>query len=224
MTKIGASDIASTLRREISNGNLRLHDRLPAERRLAATHGVARNTVREALRRLEAEGLVEVRPGSGVYVAYQSDGASAAAIEGASPLELVDARFAIEPHICRLCVMHGRRSDFDRLEELCVLMERSVDDPGAFAEADARFHRALAETTGNSLLIWVIAQINDVRSHDEWTRMRRLTLEPRIISRYNAQHRQILNAIRTREPERAASLMKEHLETARLSLSRAAAT
>ena len=52
--------------------------------------------------------------------------------------------------------------------------------------------------------------------------MRHLTLNETTIARYNTQHRQILNAIRTREPERVATLMKEHLETARLSLTRAA--
>ena len=59
---------------------------------------------------------------------------------------------------------------------------------------------------------------------DEWTRMRHLTLDEGIIAQYNGQHRELLNAIRSREPERAAAKMKEHLETARLSLTRAADT
>ena len=223
MSKIGAADIAASLRREIANGKLRLHDRLPAERQLAKDHGVARNTVREALTRLADEGYLEIRPGSGTYVAHQPDEQATKAIEQANPLELIDARFALEPHICRLCILHGRRADFDKLEALCQRMETSLDDPVAFAEADTEFHRTLAETTGNKLLSWVIGQINSVRSLDEWTRMRHLTLDQGIITHYNAQHRQILNAIRAREPERAASLMKDHLETARLSLTRAAA-
>jgi len=74
------------------------------------------------------------------------------------------------------------------------------------------------------LLIWIIGQITSVRSQDDWTRMRQITLNPSIITQYNGQHRQILNALRTREPERAAKIMKEHLETARLSLTRAAET
>ena len=67
-----------------------------------------------------------------------------------------------------------------------------------------------------------LGQINTVRSLDEWMRMRHLTLEESIISQYNLQHREILNALRSREPERAAVKMKDHLETARLSLMRAA--
>lgn len=224
MSKLNASDIAAVMRRDISKGDLRLHDRLPSERQLAESYGVARNTLREALQRLEREAFVEIRAGSGTYVTYQPDEPAAEAIEGANPLELIDARFALEPHICRLCVLHGRRDDFDQLDDLALQMERTEGDPNRFSELDTMFHKKLAATTGNGLLIWIIGQINTVRSQDEWTRMRRLTLDEGIIAQYNAQHRQILNAVRSREPERAANLMKEHLGTARLSLTRAAET
>lgn len=224
VSRMGAADIAALVRREISKGNLQLHDRLPPERVLADTYGAARGTVRKALTRLEEEGFVEIRPGSGTYVVHKPDAGTADAIEHATPLELMDARFALEPHVCRLSVLHGRHTDFDRMETLCTRMEACVDDPVAFSEADTAFHRALAESTRNGLLIWIIDQIANVRSQDDWTRMRRLTLDGKTINAYNAQHRQILNAIRTREPERAANIMKEHLETARLSLTRASET
>jgi len=220
----GSADIAAALRREILKGILLLHDRLPAERSLADTYGVSRGTIREALHRLEQENFVEVRPGSGTYVSHQTNDGLVSPIENANPLELIDARFALEPHMCRLAVLHGRRADFDRMETLLITMEDNITDPVAFAEADTDFHRVLAECTGNNLLIWMIGQITSVRSQDEWTRMRHLTLGERIIAQYNAQHRQILNAIRTREPERAANMMKAHLETARLSLTRASET
>lgn len=222
--KIGAADIAALVRREIAKGTLQLHDRLPPERVLAETYGAARGTIRKALTRLENEGFVETRPGSGTYVVHKADDSSINAIENATPLELIDARFALEPHICRLAVLHGRRADFERMEALCSRMETCVEDPVGFSDADTDFHRALADSTRNGLLIWIIDQIASVRSQDDWTRMRHLTLGPRTITQYNAQHRQILNAIHTREPERAANIMKEHLETARLSLTRASET
>ncbi|MEI4195066.1 FadR/GntR family transcriptional regulator [Roseovarius sp. E0-M6] len=222
MSKLGSTDIAALIRREISKGTYRQHERLPASRQMAETYGVARNTLREALIQLEREGLISTRPGSGTYVTHQGSDQTVHAVETANPLELIDARFALEPHLCRLSVLHGRHPDFEQMEALCDQMENSVHDPRAFAEADTAFHRALATSTGNNLLIWVISQINSVRSMDEWTRMRQLTLGPEIIHQYNIQHRQIIDAIRAREPERAANQMKEHLETARLSLTRAA--
>ncbi len=220
--KAGSSEIATQLRRDIMRGGLSHNERLPSERVLAEEFGVARNTVRDALLKLEADAFVQIRRGSGTYVTYEGPEGNAQAVENAGPLELIDARFALEPHICRLNVLHGKKSAFEEMERLCEKMEASVSDPLAFSEADTQFHRCLAEASGNSLLIWIIGQINAVRSREEWTRMTRLTLDEKTISHYNVEHRQILNAIRTREPERAASLMKEHLETARMSLTRAA--
>jgi DNA-binding FadR family transcriptional regulator len=222
--KPGASDIAALLAREIAQKNLRRNDRLPPERRLAQTYGVARGTIRAALNLLADRGLVEIRAGSGTYVASPPVEAPPAALKNASPLELMDARFALEPHTCRLAVMHGRRADFDHLEGLCRQMQESTNDPARFSAADTGFHRKLAECTRNGLLIWIIDQITKVRNQDEWTRMRQLTLNREMIARYNDQHRRMLEALRAREPEMAADLMKEHLETARLSLTRAAAT
>lgn len=222
--KLGSNDIAALLRREISKGILQLHDRLPPERVLADNYGTARGTIRKALTLLEKEGFVEIRAGSGTYVVHMPADTPSDAIENATPLELMDTRFALEPHICRLAVLHGRRTDFATMEALCTRMETLADDPVSFSEVDTEFHRALANSTRNGLLIWIIDQIAHVRSQGDWTRMRHLTLDARTINQYNAQHRQILNAIRTREPERAANMMKEHLETARLSLTRAAET
>ena len=222
--RLGAADIAATLRREICSGNLAKRDRLPPERRLSKSFGVARGTIREALIQLVESGHVEVRQGSGTYVTYDAQRSDLSVITAANPLELMDARFALEPHICRLAVLSGRQTDFNYLERLCLKMEKSSEDPILFSEADTEFHRALSRCTGNGLLIWMLDQITSVRSHDDWTRMRQLTLNKQMIIAYNVQHMRILNALRAREPEKAANIMKEHLETARLSMTRAAET
>ncbi|MEF2548019.1 FadR/GntR family transcriptional regulator [Aurantimonas sp. E1-2-R+4] len=222
--QIGSAEVAALLRREIQNGSRAPKDRLPPERTMAETFGVARGTVREALNRLAEEGLVEVRPGSGTYVAFEAKEEANPVVENARPLELIDARFALEPHICRLAVLHARMQDLEEMEELLSKMEARVSDPVAFSAADRDFHVRLAHITGNSLLIWIVGQINSVRNQEQWLQMRQLTLDESTIAQYNVQHRQIVDAIRSREPERAATLMKQHLETARLSLTRAAAT
>ncbi len=219
-----ASDVAAELRQRITNGVLLSNDRLPPERNLAAEFDVARGTIRKALGQLETEQLLEIRAGSGTYVTFEPGATQSAPVANATPLELIDARFAVEPHVCRLAVLHGRRRDFELLDDLCSQMEASTNDPARFATADAEFHRALSGCTGNGLLIWFIEQITSARANVEWTKMRQLTLNDYVIEKYNAQHRSILDAIRTREPERAANTMKKHLETARLTLTRAAAT
>ena len=220
--RLGASEIASEIRRQIAEGRLAPRDRLPPERSLAERYAVARGTVREAIGRLAQEGLVEIRRGSGNYVREASAEAVDTVIRQARPLELVDARFALEPHICRLAVLHARPDDLRGAEKLLVEMEASVDDPAAFADADTRLHTLLAEATGNNLLIWILGQISAVRNEKQWSSMRNLTLDTETIRLYNLQHREIVNAIHDRDAEGAARFMKEHLQSARLSLMRAA--
>ncbi len=222
--KIGSADIASLLRREINNGALASKDRLPSERILAEKYSVARGTVREALNQLAKDGLVEVRAGSGTYVTPLGEELINPVIESATPLELIDTRFALEPHICRLAVLHARKSDFDAAENLLGRMENCTSDPGAFSALDTAFHTLLAHSTRNQLLQWIVSQINSVRNQEQWLLMRQVILDEATIRQYNSQHRNILDAIRSRDPERAANLMKNHLEAARLSLTRAAET
>ena len=222
--KYGSENIASELRREILNGQILAPEKLPAERELAEKYQVSRGTVRAALSKLEKEKFIEIKPGSGAFVIHKTSAVPVSEVKNANPLELIDARFALEPHICRLAVLHGKKEQFQKLETLIEAMEKSVKDPVQFASADTAFHQVLADCTGNNLLIWIINQINSVRGQDEWTKARHQTLNDNIIRTYNIQHNQILSAIKLREPEKAASLMKEHLEIARLSLTRAAGT
>ncbi len=223
-TRKGSAEVATDIRRAIGESRHADNERLPAERELAKTYGVARGTIREALAMLADEGLVSIRPGSGTYVRPQMRDETNSAVANARPLELIDTRFALEPHICRLAVLHAHTEDIERAEQLLMQMDASVNDPIAFAIADTAFHIRLAESTGNSLLIWISRQISQVRNQDEWARMRQFTLNEEMIVAYNTQHRKVLDAIRQRRPEEAAKYMKQHLETARLSLTRAAQT
>ena len=220
----GSAEIAGLLRQDIRQGNLISQERLPAERILAETYAVARGTVREALNQLANDGLVETRRGSGTYVLANDTDSTNPVVANATPLELIDTRFALEPHICRLAVLNARNQDLEKAGELLTQMENCLEEPARFSFFDTSFHTLLAETTGNRLLIWIVAQINGVRNQDQWARMRQLTLNETTIAEYNAHHREVFEAIRNREPERAATIMKQHLEAARLSLTRAAST
>ena len=218
---MNAADIAGVLRKQIASARFAQNDRLPPERSLAEQFGVARGTIREALKRLEGTGFVERRPGSGTYVTYSERDETRSIVETTRPLELIDARFAVEPHMVRLAVLHATEFDLAKTEAHLQAMEAG-DDAIAFADADDRFHLALARCTQNALIVWMMEKMHEVRSHAQWARMRTITLEPEIIDHYNRQHRNIIDAIRSRDAEAAGRLMKEHLETARRSLVEAA--
>lgn len=222
--KIGARDISIKIRGDIIDGKLDFDEKLPSERSLTKIYGVSRGTVRSAQKNLEEQGYIIVKPGSGAFVSFERAKAIVSPVENANPLELIDARFAIEPHVCRLAILHGKREHFEKLDNYMTLMEKNPGHTKEFAIADTNFHKTLAESTGNNLLIWIISQITAARSLPEWTKARNLTLNSEIVSLYNLQHRNILNSLIAREPELAASAMKEHLETARLSLTRASGT
>ncbi len=215
---MNATDIAGELRKQIASARFARNDRLPPERLLADQFGVARGTVREALKQLEDTGFVERRAGSGTYVTYSERDETRSIVETVRPLELIDARFAIEPHMARLAVLHATDFDLSKAEAHLHTMETCGGDPIAFADADDRFHLALARCSQNALIVWMMEKMHEVRAHAQWARMRTITLEPDIIDKYNHQHRAIVEAIRARDAESAGRLMKEHLESARRSL------
>ena len=93
--RFGAAEVATRLRRDIESGEYLPMERLPTQREMSAQFNIARGTLRAALNQLEREGYLEIRAGSGTYVKGAQTQTDAAIIENASPLELIDARFAL---------------------------------------------------------------------------------------------------------------------------------
>ena len=217
----GAPEVAAEIKRQILAGAYANQERLASERKLSEQFSCARGTIRQALIQLEQHGFVQIKPGSGSYVTQPEKTLDMSEIDQARPLELIDARFALEPHICRLAVLQATGRDLDKADALLREMEACGRDMEKFATLDTAFHVLLAETTENSILIWVVRQINSVRAQKQWERMRALTLTPPMVAQYNLQHRAIFDAISARHPEQAAEAMKRHLDAARSSLTQA---
>ena len=220
---LGAPEIAAALRDRILALDLREHDRLPTERALCERYGVARGTVRDALERLERMGLIDKRPGSGSYVRYSESAETHSVIRSTGPMQLIDARLAVEPHVARLAALHASGNAVYELERALREVEDCTSEGEGFSAADERFHRALAVCTGNEMLIWICKWINRVRGHGQWAEMKRLTLTERMIATYNRQHRAMVVAVRRRDAEGAAAAVTEHLGLARQSLEDAGA-
>lgn len=215
----GSAAIAARLRQAILDGSYAYGERLPAERELAEHFSASRSTVREALRRLEAAHLVTRRIGSGTFVSHRQTLAGDGNIaELTSPLELVDVRLGIEPHMTRLAVVHATARDLDRLNEALLRVESSGDDQEYFSRADEQFHLLLAECTQNPLMVWLYQQINDVRSHALWESMKDKVLTGPRIAEYNRDHRQLYEALRSRDGDTAVAIIRSHLEKARRDL------
>jgi DNA-binding FadR family transcriptional regulator len=219
----GVSAILTQLRRAIETGAYGEGDQLPPERQLAVTFRAARGTVRRALDQLEQAGLVSRRLGSGTFVTARGaeDRLTDEYIDLISPLQLIEARFAVEPHTTRLAVLNATRRDLDEMQATLAELEDCHDDKDEFTKWDAEFHLRIARASRNPLLVNVYGQINKVRLHAQWDVMKEKILTPGVIREYHRQHRAIYEAIDQRDAQRAQDLITAHLGKARDDLLRA---
>jgi GntR family transcriptional regulator, transcriptional repressor for pyruvate dehydrogenase complex len=168
-------DVFVQLRDAILAGDVPEGTRLPNERELAERLAVGRPTVREALRSLEALGIVEIRAGraGGAYAARPSEATLGSALStlvslrGASPQELAEFRLGFEAETAWWA---ARRADDDDVAELERLVEEThrrleqvTDDYTPVTEADARWHEALARATRNRLHIGISLGLHQPR-------------------------------------------------------------
>jgi DNA-binding FadR family transcriptional regulator len=223
LSKAGVNAISAQLRRAIETGAYSEGDQLPPERQLAETFSSARSTVRRALDQLERAGLISRRLGSGTFVTASAptDRADEDVAEVISPLQLIDARFAVEPHTMRLAVLNATRRDLDDMEAVLTRMEAVAGNKDEFSRWDAEFHLLIARSSQNPLLLLFYKQINRVRLHAQWDAMKEQILTPAVIRDYNLQHRAIHRALTQRDAQAAQALVLGHLEKARDDLLRA---
>lgn len=214
----GAVAIARKLQKGILDGRYALGERLPPERELAIHFGVSRSTLREALRRLEELNLLSRRIGSGTFVNYSSVPDVYAMAQRISPLELIETREGIEPHLVRLAAINATGEDLRRLGEILERLEAAASDVEAFSTADQEFHLQLAESSRNPLMVWLYQQINSVRGNSAWNAMKHKILTPERILGYNREHRAIYEALNSRDIEGAVKIMQDHIERARRDL------
>jgi GntR family transcriptional regulator, transcriptional repressor for pyruvate dehydrogenase complex len=163
--------IADELRRLIISGELEEGESIGHEPELVERFGVSRPSLREALRILEAEGLISVVRGvGGGIVAHRPDqrltARTAALVLQSRNVTLADvfqARTIIEPAAARLIASaRGRRRSAQRLRALIAEEEQVIDDPMAFGPANARFHEGLVAMAGNETLTIVAEMLNEV--------------------------------------------------------------
>ena len=184
---------------------------LPTERELAERFQVSRNAVRRALAGLEAEGTLTRQVGRGTFLAGGAPPATARAV---SPAEVMDARLKLEPAIAELIVTHATTTDFERMETCLERAERAgtLDD---FELWDAALHEALAAATHNRFVEGIMAMVTTVRRQAEWGKLKDRIVTPERRVKYQLEHRAIVDALKTRDAERAKAAILAHLQHAR---------
>ncbi|TDC78467.1 FCD domain-containing protein [Actinomadura sp. 7K507] len=200
----------------IRSDGLRAGDRLPSARELSERFAVTTPTLREALRRLEATGAIQLRHGSGIYVGADLErvviaNPNVGTLERGRLLQLLDARLLIEPP---LAAQAAHRSEPGDLERLRTVLDEAAQNLTSGEEAEARlheanmaFHRATAGAAGNSVLCEVIDSLLKVHASEQREIQR--IFDDR--TRDYEEHRAILGAIESGEERRAEDLMRSHL-------------
>ncbi|MFC8128912.1 FadR/GntR family transcriptional regulator [Streptomyces sp. NPDC057302] len=210
--------VAEQIEERILSGDLPPGSRLPAERELVNRFGVGRSTVREALRVLQSAGLIRSRPGDplgaevlGVSPDNLSQALGRLTRSSVSTLgELVQFRMVLDAESNRLAArLHGA-DDLARMREQITRME-SLSGSGpaalhAFSEADALFHRAIAEASGNSLLGLCARAVHGAVVEVIEKKIAGVTDTTAWMKRSIAHHREVLAAITAGDGPLAARL------------------
>ncbi|MEW6349210.1 MAG: GntR family transcriptional regulator [Thermodesulfobacteriota bacterium] len=192
-------EVANRIRRMIRKGVLKKGDRI-IEHDLSETLGVSRTPLREALRSLTAEGLIELRPHRGAYVAEPSMDQIQDMFEVMSFLEGLCARITTEK------ASDSQIRDLERLHDRLERHHRA-NQPEKYLEVNEKFHTLLQELVGNQALNEVI---NGLREKVLLYRYRQL-YQPRRFEASMNEHKDLMAAIRERRPADAEHLMRTHL-------------
>jgi GntR family transcriptional regulator, transcriptional repressor for pyruvate dehydrogenase complex len=210
--------VADRIRLMIHRGEVGPGDRLPAERDLAGQLGVARISVREAIKALQADGYVQVRRGArgGTYVTELdvpvARWRARMRAESGEFSDIVDFRIALETESARLAAHRHREADLAAMRDAITELERA-DGRAAFRLADSRFHSALARASGNARLHNAIetARAELFATHD-------LLPFTDPIAESVRDHQAVYAAVRAGDADGAAAAMREHIENARAQL------
>lgn len=191
-------------------------DRLPTERELAETFGVSRSVVREAIKVLSAQGLVEARQGSGLYVRNRPiESVSRAIVLSVSPdLMSVDLLFEfrrlLEVDAARLAAVRATPEQVDALERALNAYQPAPDgspDWERFAPVDNAIHAQIAEAAGNPYLAVMVESVRELMQDI----VPLIAGHPGSIEEAMRHHRRILDAIAAHDSSLAAEEMDAHV-------------
>ena len=200
--------VFNTLRQAIITGEFAPGERL-MEIALANRLGVSRTPVREAIRKLELEGLVVMIPRKGAEVAKITEKDLRDVLEVRSSLEELAAELATE---------RMNEEIKEKLEKALDDFKKAIDseDNAAIADSDVEFHDIIFEATGNARLIQIISNLREqmyryrleyIKDEDK----RQILL---------VEHDNILNALRQRHMEEAKEAMREHIDNQEITVSK----
>jgi len=203
--------VAERIQALILEEKINIGERLPSERDLASKLLVSRASLREALIALELTGFVEVRGGSGIYVAEKSDAQSNIQEIGPGPFEVLSARRMIEPEIAAMAARVATDRAVDDILTAIKAMELAHESRIDDEQNDRAFHLAIAHATGNSAMVGVVEYLWNQRGR-LWHKLTEHFQTEELRLEALADHRRIFQSIVAHDPADARKAMRAHLE------------
>jgi DNA-binding FadR family transcriptional regulator len=204
-----ADRVIERLRAEITSGAWPVGTRIPTEPELVERLGVARNTVREAVRALAHNGLLDIRQGSGTYVVATSElaGVMQRRFAGAEPLHIAELRGSLEATAASLAARRRTAADLRQLDALLLRREHAWEsgDAEAFVQADATLHLAVVAASHNTVLTALYADLGEVLRD-----YLRADVGTELLAEDHLDHARLVAAIHAGDEETAAAEAREH--------------
>ena len=216
--------VAGTLRRMVVDGQLKDGDFLPNEAELMSHFGVSRPTLREAVRVLESERLVEVRRGSRTGARVRVPGPEIVArpagllleLSGADIADLMVARSAIEPMAARLLAESGCEDAFAELDRLLEEHIPAGWQSDQLAKTTGDFHRRVVELSGNATLGIIAGMLHEITvRHLSFLFKERRTVSKSDYDKLMRSYRRLMQLVRSGDGDAAEAHWRTHLDTTR---------
>jgi GntR family transcriptional regulator, transcriptional repressor for pyruvate dehydrogenase complex len=208
-----ADHVARALTATITSGTLSPGDKLPTGQQLAGQYGVSLTVIREAISSLRAEGLIESRQGSGVFVAQASSRQPFRIPAGAykkaeAAQRIFELRVGVEVTAAGLAAARRTQKQLRRLKNAHAAMVKAADLGEPAVDQDLTFHRAVAEATGNDLFSSFLGFLgHHIRDSILTSRGQDSEVEQVIV-----EHADILDAIAAGSIDRARAAMQRHMD------------
>jgi DNA-binding FadR family transcriptional regulator len=214
-----SEEVEKQLRASINAGMYKPGDKLPSERELVDQFEVSRVTVRDALKRLQGLGLISTRRGlnAGAYVLEPSAQPFTLGIDNLIQMNrvnfghLIEIRLYMEPDVAGSAALSATGKDVQRLTALLDEAERYAStNPKQARMTNVRFHCEVAKTVRNAMIVFLCESITQVYSAMQ-IELTQTKLDEKEILKLISEHRDILEAIARKEPEKARERTKNHL-------------
>lgn len=216
MKENAATALLNRILDNISSGRMKPGMRFPAEPEMAKEYGVSRATLRQALKTLEAVGIIQSKPRVGTVLA-QSDASAMTylfgahmSLAGVSYEDIARARLVLEESIARLAALNRTDQDLEKFSRALDLGD-SAKDRDAILDYEEQFHTAMVESAHNKVLS---AFRNIITLYFRMFRgSSGRSFSKKSFGAVLRQHWNIFNAVRLKQPEKSARLIRQHLST-----------